>query len=170
MIAQKITGQPERRKPPCTLLHTADQARKVVLRNRWSGIVLGYRRVSAQNCPSFPCYASRSRSRAHWFECAGSYVNIRRIGYTVHSDRFRCAFLRTIGIWSIRVDALSIWRFLWHENDDTSEDAADWINCSRWNLVYVDIIVACAFAYKSRLKRILIKIFTRRVRKNASIL
>jgi len=86
------------RKPPCTLLHTAVQARKVVLRNRWSGIVLGYRRVSAQNCPSFPCSASRSRLRAHWFERAGSYVNIRRIEYTVHSDRIRCAFLRTIGM------------------------------------------------------------------------
>lgn len=65
-----------RRKPPCTLLHTADQARKVVLRNRWSGIVLGYRRVSAQNCPSFPCSASRSRSRVHWFECAGSWISV----------------------------------------------------------------------------------------------
>jgi len=95
---QKTMDQSERRIPPCTLLHTAVQVRKVVLRNRWSGIVLGYRRVSAQNCPSFPCSASRSRSRAHWFERAGSYVNIRRIEYTVHSDRFRCAFLQTIGM------------------------------------------------------------------------
>lgn len=29
------------------------------------------------------------------FERAGSYVNIRRIGYTVHSDRFRCVFFFT---------------------------------------------------------------------------
>lgn len=81
-----------------TLRCSADQARKVVLRNRRSGIVWAIA-VSAQNCPSFPCSAGHSRLWMHGSSApTRMYVNIHT-GYTVHSGRFRCAFFfTTIGM------------------------------------------------------------------------
>lgn len=116
-----------------SLHFAADQVRKVVLRNRWSGIVLGYRRVSAQNCPSFPCSAGRSRSQAHWFERAGSYVNIAAFNTTVHSDRFRCAFLRTIGMCPLEPP---LYRFdVSFDTRMTTRPKISPINCRRRNPV-----------------------------------
>lgn len=72
------------------LRRSADQARKVALRNRRSRIVWAIA-VSAQNCPSFPYSAGRTLG----CECMRSSAPARtRIctGYTVHSGRFRCAF------------------------------------------------------------------------------
>jgi len=101
------------RMPPCTLLHTAVQARKVVLRNRWSGIVLGYRRVSAE-LPIISVFCQP-------LSVASALIRTRRLvreypPHWIHSafwSHSLCIFTDNRNV-SVRVAALSIYRFLWH--------------------------------------------------------